>query len=332
VQAKGTVSRVRVDRSYPNEPQLVDLATGRARRVGDTLDVWWDPKSGLVRVVGSIAGRTEFDTVGQRCQEVVGKQSFRFCEVPPPFGLRQQGFFLPVKPKHSRIAGHGTVRGRRVVWVETISPTGGSVDTGGRVHREPTGQRVGLDARTHQPVAYQSVFGFKRHRYVSQDVYTRLPDLPASRVSFVVPDGGASVQSYPPGGSPVIHAERSSVARAVDTLGRPPLWLGQSYLGHRLRSVKVGKEGEDAVHGPTLRPVPFVRLDYGIVVLKEFGAQRPWWFEDGPPAGKLLARDDDVTFVQDGVFVNARWYRANSSSAVARALALAKALQPVANS
>ena len=102
-----------------------------------------DPKSGLVGVVGSTAGRVTYDRVGQQC--TLGKP--RFCNEPPPFGLAKFGFSLPVEPGRARIAGSGVVRGHHVIWVETIGPSGA-----------PPLERVAFDARAHEPVARKENF------------------------------------------------------------------------------------------------------------------------------------------------------------------------------
>ena len=222
VQAKGTVFHARVElvqhvcRRDPSSGRpscgpelnnrLVDLATGKAQPATDVQEVWWDPKSGLVRVVGSTAGRVTYDRVGQQCH--LGKP--RFCNEPPPFGLAKFGFSLPVDPGRARIVGSGVVRGHHVIWVETIGPSGA-----------PPRERVAFDARAHEPVARKENF------LGMTEFFSRLPNLSGRSVKFVVPDGGAPQNSYPPG-SGFIHEVPRPVDQTRKALGRTPYWLGQA--------------------------------------------------------------------------------------------------------
>jgi hypothetical protein len=311
VQAKGPVAHARVEQRWRGEPRLVDLATGDTQRVGEVLEIWWDRKSGLDRVVGRIAGRVQYDTVGQTCDRAVG-----ICFFPTPFDLARFGYRWPV-PKNARVVERGTVRGRDVVWVE------GLVVPGGNVPKTPSGDRVALDARTHQPVAKRSAHGGP----LFSEFYTHLPDLPARSVSFTVPEGGAQ-RGFPPLLERQTTVVRKGLDTANDALGRTPLWLGRTYRGHRLRSVEVGTEGAQARSGATLSSVPFVRLDYGITELKEYG-ERPYWFQEGPPAGKLLVRGREISLSRDGLLVLLEVDDSAVAGNPERALAYAKALRPV---
>jgi hypothetical protein len=60
----------------------------------------------------------------------------------------------------------------------------------------------------------------------------------------------------------VVRRRGASEVRSV--LGKPPLWLGEQFRGHRLRFVQVGKTGIPA-KGKIARAASFVRFDYGIV-------------------------------------------------------------------
>jgi hypothetical protein len=324
VQAKGTVFHARVElvqhvcRRDPRsgrpscgpdrDNRLVDLATGKAEPVTDVQEVWWDPKSGLVRVVGSTAGRVAYDSVGQQCH--LGKP--RFCNEPPPFGLAKFGFSLPVDTSRARIAGRGVVRGHHVIWVEPIGPSGA-----------PPIARVAFDARTHEPVARKENF------LGTTEYFSRLPNLSGHRVKFIVPDGGAPQNSYPPG-SGFSDAVPRPVDQTQKALGRTPYWLGQSYQGHRLRSAAVGTEGLKAANGAKLESAPFVSFDYGVVGLQEFAQPPP--HQPLPPQGKLLLTGAQGAFLHNGILVVASLTSAaghTPSNSLAAALALAKALRPV---
>jgi hypothetical protein len=332
VQAKGTVAHERVEQVWlscrgrlarpvcgpERKTRLVDLATGKAQPASDVQEVWWDPKSGLVRVVERIAGQVAFDRVGQQC-EIPGSKpgDHSFCNEPPPFGLAKFGFALPVDPSRARVAGRGVVRGHHVIWVENLV----TQDKSSRP--QTTGQRVAFDARTHEPVARKENFPGLT------ELFSRLPDLPAKSVKFVVPDGGAPRNNYPPG-SGFAESTPRPVDQTKKALGRAPLWLGPSYQGHRLRSAAVGIQGQKAANGARLDAVPFVSFDYGAVRLLEF-AKSPDWFPDGPPQGKLLLDGNGATLRRDGVLVLAGTNPAAHTPSVelASALALAKALRPL---
>jgi|1186.fasta_scaffold18516_2 hypothetical protein len=323
VQAKGTVDHVLVDERRGPEPRLVDIGDGSAHVAHVQQEVWWDAKSGLVRVVGRVGGRIQYDVVGQRCQTAAGSKPFRFCDGPDPFFLARKGFRLPVRAKHSRLAGRGVVRGHHVVWVESLSPTGYS-----SLRPVPTGDQVALDVRTHEPIAHREVFRLRGHRFFSQEFYSRLPDLPASRVRFVVPDGGAVERGYPPAGQGVFNTDQRPLGETHDVVGRPPLWLGPSFQGHRLRSVKVGSVGQSPEHGPRVDTVPFVLLDYGIVRLREFG-RGPFWLRQGPPPGKLLFGYSGVDVNYGGLLISVESSRLGGAPARANALRIARGLRPV---
>jgi hypothetical protein len=199
-----------------------------------------------------------------------------------------------------------------VIWVELITPAGA-----------PSVERVALDARTHEPVARKENF------LGMTEYFSRLPNLAGRSVKFVVPDGGAPQNSYPPGSG-----FSDSVPRPVDqtkkALGRTPYWLGQSYQGHRLQSGAVGTEGLKAANGAKLETAPFVSFDYGVVRLQEF-AHRPSGLPL-PPQGKLLLTGERAALLHNGILVVADLTSAaghNASDSLAAALALAKALRPV---
>jgi hypothetical protein len=111
-------------------------------------------------------------------------------------------------------------------------------------------------------------------------------------------------------------------------LGKPPLWLGEQFRGHRLRFVQVGKTGIPA-KGKIARAASFVRFDYGIVRVDEFGDARPFWFVKAPAPARgivsgpqlALGRNGLLVVVERGDFVH---FPLDS----AFALELARALRP----
>jgi hypothetical protein len=115
VQAKGPVAHARIAQYLPRRPTVIDLASGRERRVPFVVEEWWDRKSGLDRAKLTIDGRVQGDTVGQSCQPKP-----RFCfSLPLPFDLARKGLSWPLDEKRFRVLGSGTFRGREVIWVKS---------------------------------------------------------------------------------------------------------------------------------------------------------------------------------------------------------------------
>jgi hypothetical protein len=166
-----------------------------------------------------------------------------------------------------------------------------------------------------------------RGKFFSLDTVTLRPDLPATDVTFAVPDGGAPRNAD----LKEIDFRKADLARAREVLGRPPLWLGPSYQGHRLRFVQTAREGSEAGNGGAAGLALVVRLDYGPFRIDEFGDQRPLWLVRAAPPGAVLAGSNVVSLERDGVGVQAEGAAGNWAEP-ARALALAKALRPVPGS
>lgn len=221
-----------------------------------------------------------------------------------------------------RRAGTGTFRGRRVVWIETVyRPQGQKPSLGG--------DQVAYDAATHRPLALRAIArdGWFNGRTFSYYALKLLPNLPPNGVSFVVPNGGAG--RNPPSSLIGITGHRLPAARAA--LGTTPLWLGRSFRGHRLRSVVAGRDGivAQGLTGKMLRPARFARFDYGSFAVKEFGQDRPWWYQEDPTTGTIVLTRSLLTFARDGVLVTVAPTGAKFRLDRPTALALAKALRPV---
>jgi hypothetical protein len=317
VQARGPVVHAKIV-EYPPIPQtVVDVATGRERSAPLVLEVWWDRRSGFDRVVGRVDGRVEFDTVGQTCQGAPDSPR-RFCLPPPPFTLRNMHYRWPVDSKSVRVVGRGTFRGHRVIWLEGL--------VNGRPHSlKDGGERVALDVLTHRPVTKRT---FVHGRLWYQEVYSVMRDLPASRVSFVVPDGGAAHNSFPPFSSLTTHAAKTNLRAARAALGAVPFWLGPRFHGHSFRSVRVGTDTSKAPNGEVLRRAKFVLFDYGTVRLREYGREKPSGFLHGPRPGEIVV-DGRAMLTRDGLFVIAEPFGRVPPIKRAAALVLAKALRPV---
>jgi hypothetical protein len=307
VKAGGPVEHVRMQELGKVMPVLVDIRTGETRRPGLTMDIWWDRKTGLDRAVGSYAGRKAFDAVGQSCLQGAP----HLCPAPGDFESPPPRPGWPLNPKFYRITGHGRLRGHDVIWVTALPITSGG------------SERVALDAKTHQLVArieylHAHPFGIT--------YYSRLPDLPAKSVSFVVPDGGAVRGTFPPVQGQLSHAHRSSLGAIRHVLGVTPQWLGPRFRGKRLSSVEVGTVASRAQNGRPLRPVKFIRLKYGSsLTLQEF-SKGPFYYLQGPRPGQLALDGSGVTLTRDGVLV---FVRAPTLFSPKSAIALAKALRPL---
>jgi hypothetical protein len=306
VTARGPVEHVRIQELGKVMPILVDVRTGETRRPGLTMDIWWDRKTGLDRVVGSYAGRKAFDAVGQSCLQGAP----HLCPAPGDFESPPPRPGWPPNPKFYRITGHGRLRGHDVIWVTALPITSGG------------SERVALDAKTHQLVA--RIQYYHAHPF-GITYYSRLPDLPAKSVSFLVPDGGAIRGTFPPFGGSVQHVHRSSLGAIRETLGVSPQWLGPRFHGKRMTSVEVGTVASRAQNGSPLRPVKFVRLKYGDLTLQEFG-EGPVYYLQGPRPGQLALDGSGVTLTRGGVLVFAR---ASTLFSPESAIALAKALRPL---
>src|SRR5438477_3429575 len=314
VQARGPVQHLRVDFHGPFVGQTVQEATGQVRPATLTDEIWYDRASELYRVGRSLAGRAQLDLVGRPL--CLGAAQSKFCVAPGALtGLRSAPRW-PLDPKHARQIGSSTVAGRPVVWVKSLGIAGNG------------DERWALDAVTHRPIVYRSVFSRLRGRtFVQDEVFTVLPDLPAKSFRFIVPEGGAQKEhSFPPSPELVTQARPTSASAVRDVLGTPPLWLGPSFRGHRLRRVENGTEGFKSKTGRTLLPARFVSFDYGAVKLREFGTQRSFRFLQGPLGGQIIVFGNYAETTRGRLLVVAE---GQSGIAPAEALVMARALRPL---
>jgi hypothetical protein len=312
VQAKGPVSHATITEYPLTRSRVVNVASGNERSAPIVLEVWWDRETGFDRVVGRVDGRVQFEGVGQTCQGPDVPR--RFCFPPPPFVLENMHYRWPIDRKAVQVVGRGTFRGH-VIWLKAL--------VSGKPSPPGTGDRVALDSVTHRPLAKRS---FARGRLFYEEAYSLLRDLPGKTVSFVVPDGGAVRNSFPPLASSPSTSRRTTLAAARRALGPAALWLGESYRGHRLRSVEVGTDTAEAPNGSVLRRAKFVRFDYGKIKLQEFGRVKPFGFLEGPRSGQILV-GDNIMLSRDGLLVFAEVQPLPIGTKAA--LALAKALRPV---
>lgn len=187
------------------------------------------------------------------------------------------------------------------------------------------GDRIAFDVLTHRPFAKRT---FVHGRLWYEEVYPVLSDLPRTSVSFIVPDGGAARNSFPPFPNLVTHAATVNLRTARAALGVVPLWLGPRFDGHLLRSVEVGTETSKAPNGRVLGRTKFVRFDYSTVTLREYGRGKPFGFLHGPRPGRIVL-DGNAMLSRDGLLIFAEPVGPVPPIRRAAALALAKALRKV---
>jgi hypothetical protein len=263
VQARGPVQHVVMQSRVVPQPVSIDVATGAYRPVRTTAETWFDARGGLVRLVRRSDGRTDTDEVMP-------------CRSPcvPPTVKR----YWPVDPKLYVRAGSGTFHGHDVLWL------------GQRPQAASEVERVALDARTHEFVGYRTLL---RGKPTAESwVLARMPDVSSDRFWFLVPNQGfGRPLAYSPTADFQAHGPSPFAHRAQRALGRPPLWLGERYLGHRLQLVTIGTRAMATQSGVRLRPTKFVLYDYGIVRIEEFGG-RPYDHLQGPARGRLIIQTD----------------------------------------
>jgi hypothetical protein len=318
VQAQGPVQHALVEQFLPRLTTIA-LDTGRTRPTRVTNELWWDARSGLFRTLVREDGVVVGDLVQRNCFAVGARQ---MCLPPSPYDLLSRGVAWQPRPKIARRVGTGTFRGHRVLWVEQLVVPA-------RKPPYPSGSQAAFDVVTHRLVGLRQRL---RHPDGSagplfdKSAVTMLPDLSAKKVSFAVPDGGA-----PRNLSGALDASHKvTLARAADVLGRPPLWLGRSYRGHRLRVVQAGQLGGQNAKG-AYGVVPLVRLDYGPFYIDEVGSKRSIWLKGAPKPGTLVSDrvNSGFTFGRDGVVVQVVLGGA-ADNAPADLVALARSLRPAA--
>ena len=314
VHARGPVQHARLE-DLNVSVKTVSLPSGAVKPTRLTREVWWDPGTGLYRTVYRYDGAEVGSIVQRGC---FGPKP-RFCSPPSPFDLRLHGQGWPPKHNFARQVGRGTFRGRPIVWVE------GLVDPGNGTH-PLGGNQVGYDAVTHRPLVLRQIDrgASGRGRVFSKTAVTLLPDLAGRQVSFAVPPGGAPRNA----GLKFASFSKVRLDETAKVIGRRPLWLGTSYLGHRLRFVQSGLEGSPNGKDRGVGMAPVVRLDYGSFLLDEFGDERGLGFAAKLPSGKIFAENASAIFERDGVAVNVVG-SLNGPLSAADATALAKALRPV---
>jgi hypothetical protein len=317
VQSQGPVARRVLETWTFSQPVSVDLATGTGRPVRTTSAIWYDGRGNVNRVVTRADGRLQTDHAG-------------VCPRGCSMGFSFQSYWPLDTSRYTRQPGIGTFHGRPVIWIAPRQPGGYAAAPG-------VGERIGLDPRTHEPVADRMYYDGK----ISSEalVLERKPDIAAGTYSFVVPNGTRR-RTEP---TPELSARGSNpyALRARRALGKRPLWLGERFDGNRLQAVTIGSTFEPPT-GISLKAARYVFYDYGNVAISEFNARDLYGAGGGPLPGRMTLEKPDATtssssatiagleLSRDGVFVLVtKSQYGNYVLDRARALRIARALRPV---
>jgi hypothetical protein len=234
--------------------------------------------------------------------------------------------------RYTRQAGIGTFHGRPVIWIAPRQPGGFAAPPG-------FGERIGLDPRTHEPVAERMYNNGK----ISSEalVLERKPDIAAGEYAFVVPNGTRVATGKEPTPELSTRGSNPYALRARRALGQRPLWLGERFEDSPLEAVTTGSTF-DPPTGISSKAVKQVVYDYGNVVIAEFNARDLYGAGGGPLPGRMtLQRPTPLTgsasvnvvgpqLIRDGVFVLAyKSQNGNYGLDRAGALRIARALRPV---
>jgi hypothetical protein len=227
-----------------------------------------------------------------------------------------------------RQPGNGTFHGHPVIWIAPKQPGGFPAYPG-------DGERIGLDPRTHEPVADRVYSNGKINS--EAEVLARKPEIAAGKYAFVVPNPIDPVLQ-PPAEFSATGAD-PFVLRARRALGHRPLWLGERFAGQRLREVYIGSTFTPPT-GIQPNAAPFVYYEYGTVAIMEFASGDLFGPAGGPLSGRMTlvrsatsrsssARIVGANMSRDGLFVAASKAAADYVLNRAGAIRLARALRPV---
>jgi hypothetical protein len=319
VQSQGPVAHQVLETWVPPGGLSVDLATGKTRPLRTTREIWWDGSGSALRFLDRVDGRMQVDYAATCPRSATPNSCW------PGFSF--QSYWPLDKSRYTREPGVGTFRGRPVIWIAPKQPGGFAAAPG-------EGDRIGLDPRTHRPVAERRYNDGKTS--LEAQVLERTPDIPAGEYAFVVPNPGR----FPTDPRPKVYSNGTNpfAVQARHALRERPLWLGESFQGYRLQSVTIGSTftPPGGIHP---KAAPFVRYDYGNVMIMEFNSRGVFGAAGGPRPGTLRLNTPlessscciaGMQLTRGGVFVWA--YTDRPGDYVlgrAGALRLARALRPV---
>lgn len=322
VRSEGPVERRVLEYLTPSQsqPVSVDLATGTERPVRTTTEIWYDARAGAVRNVTRADGRVQIDSAAD-------------CPGGCHMGFPFKSYWPLDTSRYTRQPGIGTFHGRPVIWIAPRLPGGFAAPPG-------VGERIGLDPRTHEPVAGRMYDNEGKISYEAL-VLERKPDIAAGKYSFVVPNPTRRRPSFKEP-TPELSARGSNpfALRARHALGQRPLWLGERFDGNPLQAVTIGSTFNPPT-GISPKAARYVFYDYGNVAIMEFNARELYGAGGGPLPGRMTLQGAipahglgrsvvGPQLIRDGVFVLA--FKSQHGNYVlnrAGALRIARALRPV---
>jgi hypothetical protein len=324
-QSQGPVARRVLEIWTHSQPVSVDLATGTGRPVRTTSAIWYDGRGNVNRVVTRADGQVQHDDAFA-CPHSAPRRCFQ--------GSYSFESYWPLDTsRYTRQPGIGSFHGRPVIWIAPRSP-------GGFAAPPNFGERIGLDPRTHEPVADRVYYNGK----ISSEalVLERKPDIAAGEYSFVVPN---PTRGPLPGKEPApeLSARGSNpyALRARRALGQRPLWLGERFRGRRLEAVMIASTF-DPPTGISRKETRYVFYDYGNVAIDEFNARDLHGARGASLPGRMTLQGPDTLLspsakpsvvaqlIRDGVFVFVQASQhGNYVLDRAGALRVARALRPV---
>jgi hypothetical protein len=326
VQSQGPVARRVLEIWTHSQPVSVDLATGKGRPVRTTSAIWYDGRGNVNRVVTRADGQVQHDDA-YACP----RSAPRPC-VQGAFAFKN---YWPLdRSRYTRRPGIGTFHGRPVIW---IAPR----QAGGFAPPPNFGERIGLDPRTHEPVADRM---YENGKISSEAlVLEHKPDIAAGEYAFVVPNPTTTKVPSVINPTPELSARGSNpyALRARRALGERPLWLGERFGGHRLESVTIASTFSGPI-GISPKAATYVFYDYGNVGFSEFNARDLHGSSGASLPGRMTLQMPDTLanpsssasvvaeLSRDGVFVLlAKSQHGNYVLDRAGALRAARALRPV---
>jgi hypothetical protein len=323
VQSQGPVARRVLETWTPSQPVSVDLATGTERPVRTTSAIWYDARADVARFVTRADGRVQNDSAA-------------VCPGGCRMGFPFESYWPLDTSRYTREPGTGTFHGRPVIWIAPRLP-------GGFAAPPRVGEQIGLDPRTHEPVA-DRMYSDEGKIMSETLVLERKPDIAAGKYAFVVPNAnrrplGFKLRKDP---TPELSARGSNpyTLRARRALGQRPLWLGERFAGNRLQAVTI-RSTFQLPAGVSPKAVKQVLYDYGNVAIADFNASELYGARGGPLPGRMTLQGPTPAhglgrgvvgpqLIRDGVFVYA--YKSQQGDYVmdrAGALRVARALRPV---
>jgi hypothetical protein len=286
---------------------VVDLATGRREKPYAIVEEWYEPGSGLrEKVLRSNAGYVSGSITAH------SSAAGSFVDVLRGFAKRYEAV---LRERRAEVSGHGTVFGRRVVWIR-FRPAGA--------------YEVALDERTYRPLYVRSR-GTSGVQVVSID--TR-PSVPRSVAAVPIPD-----ESDPPMYGEDLDGPLTG-PQAAALLGEPAVWLGREFANLSLAwlggvsfaygraatydEIKHRWRGINIVYGNVASEVGFPDRNKPYIQLREQpAAEVAATGRSTPSPGTLLSYDlrrGPGTVVVGGVYVEIEAPNERLLLAAARAL------------